>query len=997
MQGDIDNPSAGINQGLRKYKLLTKLTWPPSARGKVLVINHVALVGVLYVLIVTLVSHLLPLSDALRALLAQPVLIILPYLVGKPTVSLIRKIASAHPAGHLSDFLLAWMTGISLIMMVEIVLYTNYSFSVLTLTALLMGLGLLAVFIAPKSGTGNVSAFGLPAAPKFLVLSVLYGFVFSAVLTFFWPYPFANDNDYIRHAYYTVSVLRGRPLLFYAPYLPTMHTLYALASFLTGVSPSGVLYVLWSSRFLFFPIYSGGVFLFANSLAHHPRFSMCVSVAATSLVYSSQNSLTPGQTAPTNVIVVLFPLMIWIAVGLHEKGGLARLGNLGLLKVGVVISFLSGILYLTRSDGLVGYDLGIFLFVVYVIVVLVSKTVAEKGRDLFLSISLILIALLLIDKAQGFEADAVVIAFMFLLALSDRLSLVKTRILALATMVTTWVVADSFYFELMPYPKPLVTFPGGALYMYGWNSIWGLLNEGYPGVILILFVLGLGLAIALEREKTLISSGSLVSILLLAYFSPTAFSYRFLAFAGIIILFFSAYFLVSPLRYKVFNKSLRSKCLALVLSVLLFTVLFFPPIVSNDCQNLQNPTLIEKQERLMVFEIGTYLRQHAQKDALVIGDTEASGWYQGIATFYGLVNSVYLWENGTYREDLVKSIYTAQSSQEAYNLIMKIAHTPKYVVDFPDNRGDETKRWFTEPSQVILLYDDELANTIGGGQQSVAKFFDPRYFTLLYTIANSLGEDFYVFEVNPSPVENSNNLLNMPSFEKGSSQTSRSPFEWVPALANQPPDSLDDVTWVDGHWSYRVEGVSIKGWGLVLSSPIEVTGGEFYALKANIKTSNANRTEVRLEYLDDGTRTWRDVVILTADQPSSDWREYDALVKLPTHVSEIRVALVAGSRYDHSNGASISWFDDLALFEVYGLDRILFTTQPVSEYTAPQQTLLQVCQNYSNIAGFTLLAGFLYLWVSVHSRELLTTRKEHYSDHESGSGSSLAGVDSSDL
>jgi hypothetical protein len=297
---------------------------------------------------------------------------------------------------------------------------------------------------------------------------------------------------------------------------------------------------------------------------------------------------------------------------------------------------------------------------------------------------------------------------------------------------------------MIQYPSdPLIApYVAKPYFLYGWNNIFNFLKEVYPTVLLILFAAGCTFVVITEKDRKILGAALMSSFLVFMYFFPIYFSYRFLVYAHYFIVFFVVYTIFKSLKTKKFQVINMSSLFLLIA----FIIAIGSNIYIHDLEEFEKSRVIKLQERFKVFEIGKYLKNNVEKDAIVIGYSRGLGWYQGISAYYGQLFTINLWENGEYREDLIKNIYLASSSKEAYYLIKKLVNDSKYTVSFSDPSGKEVERWYKKPAKIIILYDDVLARWLGK-PESIHKFFDSRYFKVLYHIKNSKGEDFYVFEM----------------------------------------------------------------------------------------------------------------------------------------------------------------------------------------------------------------------------------------------------------
>ena len=253
-----------------------------------------------YILFFIFFTGSFALPEIYKSIIAQPALFFLPYCVGLPLLFFVRKILKINEnKDPFTELFLVWSFGVISIMILEIFLYTNYLFYLDHFILILLFIGVFSLFVKRKSKSRKFRI-------KDLILCMIIGICFSLLITVFWRYPYCNENDYIRHTFYALEIINeNRPLIFNSVYLPTMHTLYALLFRLFNISTnSEPLVVMWSSRFILYPIYAIGIFIFSYQVLKNRLISIIATITGTCLVCSLENSLFPWHTAPKNFIAL---------------------------------------------------------------------------------------------------------------------------------------------------------------------------------------------------------------------------------------------------------------------------------------------------------------------------------------------------------------------------------------------------------------------------------------------------------------------------------------------------------------------------------------------------------------------------------------------------------------------------------------------------------------------------------------------------------------------
>lgn len=684
-----------------------------------------------YIIFFVFITSVFTLSEIYKSIIAQPALFFFPYCIGLPLLFFVRKILKINENKDLlTEIFLVWSFGVISLMILEIFLYTNYLFYLDYFILILLFIGFFSVFIKRESKSRKFQT-------KDLILCVIIGICFSLFITLFWNYPYCNENDYIRHTFYALEIINeNRPLIFDSMYLPTMHTLYALLFRLFNISTSSEpLLVMWSSRFILYPIYAIGIFIFSYQILKNRLISIIATIMGTCLVYSLENSLFPWHTAPKNFIALLFIFGLYTSLNIYEGDRDKKL-NPVLLKLGVLFVLSFFLLYLTNPIGIIGYEIGFLLIFLFVIALILIKSSSSDLRNFFLTFFILLEVLLFFHKLNGFLGGIILLGFIFILFNSKNMSVRSFKILSLTSILFTSSVILLFYFDIITYPSiPLIKIssinPG---YLFGWDTVLDVIRDIYPIFLLILFGSSC-IFILLEKRKELLSTLTITSLLILMCFFPIMCSYRFLIYAHPFIILLSAYGFFRIV--KIHNKKVFSFLLLYLLSLNLFIGIY-----THDVQELGEAEVINLQKDYCTFEVGTYLKDNAQEDSIII----CYEWYQKISANYGLKQPIFLWRDGRYQEDIIKKIYLAKSSKEAYDSILKLLNDGNYIVPITDHDKKEVTRFYKKPSEVFILYDDVLSRKLKD-RDSINKFLDSEYFTVSYVIENVHGDKFYVFKL----------------------------------------------------------------------------------------------------------------------------------------------------------------------------------------------------------------------------------------------------------
>ncbi len=864
------------------------------------------MISYLYLAIFAAISYFLPLSDRIKSLIAQPALLMIPYLVGKPLFYFVRKLLSLKEENDFAfDALITWLLGIVFMVVLEAALYVNYMFELNSFVLILLVIGLPSIFIREKANLSHLRQ-------KEISVALTYGFIFSLLVTRFWPYPYSNDNDIFTHTFYvTRIVIQNRPLLFYTDYLPTMHTIYAVMMRVFNVSPNKEpIYLLWASRFILYPVYSVGLYLFAQQFSRNRLLSLLTATLGVSLLSMMNGAMFPYHTAPKNFIDLLIIYGLYATTYQYQKSNeqikiFPSIIGLGILAVLIFVP-----LYLTRVTGTIGYEIGFILPLLLTIVLLVPRFLSYKYRDFFLSIAIVIAGLVFIAKLQGLQAAVIILAYVFFTWISGKLRPRAMQAVVIFCGGVTLAVFFLIQLKIVPYATRAILLPDptGAGF-WGWQSLVDYVRYIYPSILLFLFGAGCVFALFSARDEHMYRTPVIIAaISLFAYFMPITMSSRFLGDAHPFIMLLGSYAVIKLLQIN--ETSLRQN--NAILPLLLMTAFIGVNICANDVNIFLNgePNIWNK-DTFQVINVGEFIKNHIDKNAIII----QSQFYQQLQAFYGGVDVTYLWKGGIYYDSYVMDIYNADTAEDAYGRAKTLMSVQEQVVRVADKDGRDIDRFYRPPSDVFLLCDDALMWS-KFGENKTAKFFDTRYFEVVFTSKNSNNSNFFVIRVKPEPaLESLPNLVKNPSFEEGIDPITKYPLSWKQASDSRWTGSIDSEIKAKGNYSYRMQtGVAdARVWGDLRSDVVPVESGKEYIFAVKGKTENSLKTVIGLYYLEKSSGKWLPISVFSDIETTQDWKVYTKIIKIPDGITEVDIILSTGWVNDKDEGMATSWFDDIEI------------------------------------------------------------------------------------
>jgi len=484
-----------------------------------------------------------------------------------------------------------------------------------------------------------------------------------------------------------------------------------------------------------------------------------------------------------------------------------------------------------------------------------------------------------------------------------------------------------FEFDILPYPRVPFLCPVKSVkpYLIGWLLSWEMnvrfLQEMYSWIILYSIPVYCIFAL-LDDRKEPATTVSLLLLLLIAYFSPIYSNIRFLTYMNIFMVLSFSYLVlkISKILLKGASLGLQRRCsmskalLPGIGGVFCFLILIGATICAHAVANLNRATLNRSMQEWMVFRVGKFLRTHVHGDNPFVLTAHGSGldWFNLASAFYANVGVTGLWKDDMPQHDLLlNDVYLAETSKDAYYAIQRILQEKEFFVMGRDPYGEEIKRAYQKPSDIILLYNDKLACWLGD-PSSPLKFFDVRYFEPLLIIEQRIeGFNYYIFRVKPEP--DLSYLQYEFRFEHWNN-TTQAPALFI--LLNPSPTwtgTLDNKDKIEGLYSYRIEIKSCEGNAVVASKPLRVTSASSYLIKFWAKARNIKYLNVYLAYFNETAHCWETAgdIWLSYDHIPLRWKAYYVLATIPANVTEVTLVLNVGGALNANNGSGVAWFDHI--------------------------------------------------------------------------------------
>jgi len=487
-------------------------------------------------LVLSLLSQVLDLSEIVCSFLALPTLILFPILSGNALIYIVERVWIRSSKNMLSNIglipnlIFEWFLGLYFIyaFLFVLLLHTqniifaisimvtmcwigawrldlqlfSYGSTLMTRKSFLLLLTLMIIGLVPISIIKLYSTFPIPQSRAFIVGGYLYRFVYNIAE-------------------------RGIPDSPYdVVHPPSLNILYGLVSRMFSIDP---LSLFWSVPFLLLVIQSIGMFLFAYELSGRKELALSVSVVGVWILSATNAAEWPVAPEAAYVIYALNPLIFYIFIKLSKMRqiGLSHivfsftLSSVFLLALKYAISVTTD--YTATSPYIIFYQ---SLILSYLLALMLTLKI---GSYYALPLT-IMIALVCIHTSYVGPLTSLVSTLLFIinrLNMSDRRSfLLGTALqLSLITIASLYIGLQALNVVKIPMYNAISSLLGLGARARTFDWKFRQLIIGSSEFVFSLFFLGILSLLSSGRRQNLTVVTTTILVLLI-YFLPEGFSFR---------------------------------------------------------------------------------------------------------------------------------------------------------------------------------------------------------------------------------------------------------------------------------------------------------------------------------------------------------------------------------------------------------------------------------------------------------------------------------------
>lgn len=734
---------------------------------------YIELIEVIYIIIIGGICYLLPIPDIIKAFLALPTFITIPYLLGESITP--KKLLFKNSI--VSNSALLWMIGlifltISAMLLETVDLFNIYSYILLifAIIALKMIYGLVTGKLSSLYNLQDIKK-DIKGHYREIILILLIISLPLTILMGLSPFPTNTADDSFRFSLGAQQIITNSEIPQIGVYFPFFEIIVALISTIFNIHP---IILFWSGSFLSYSFYAFGMYLLAYHLSKSKQFSLIMVLLAVFPFYSKAMNLY--RFIPQTWIYIVFPFALYMIYRIlyQDKDEIdvkkcIKFGILSLLIIFVQYKFSFDFLPSTNYEPPARI---LYFLIFWAFCILILKIVFNSSISF--TIGSIIGFLIFLHHPMSFIFVSLLMVYIFMYLLS-RYNLTYFYVVNYGLAI---VIGVAIFFHMPESINLDNNIFDIAYYDLGFSEKIDLINYAFSFPTIGFFIFG-GLCILLRKSPpTPTSFFTLSLIALFIYLININILVRMLPFFAGFSVYTSAYGFTLIKNHLSFGKNNR-----IAFAVLLTIIL---PFIFTPILNYVNDTKIAGAKESIStftedeFRASLWIKENIT-NALVISDP----WTQlVISGLSGSQNIGEVYSMGNLRSH-IKRIIVTSDSKEGYNLLASILSknitlnysnikkedifqrseialmrgyrfdlnltkktaliiiTPRTIeyAKGPDWPTIVTKSYF---SKDMFPMTEKLIDV---SNPSIKKYFDNSYFELMYYIDNKI----YIFKIkNPN-------------------------------------------------------------------------------------------------------------------------------------------------------------------------------------------------------------------------------------------------------
>ncbi len=734
--------------------------------------------GIIYVLVVGLITHIFEIPEIVKAFLALPGFLTVPYVLGDIVNSIILKRywkdwkETIENLEIVSLTILNWVSGSIIIIafasffdLLTVFNFNIFYYSILSIIFIYFILNI--YYFSP--GKNHI------IVDKYLLLVVLIIGI-SSILMYksYSIFPLQYENPaFVIHSHQILRIMENNLLNFtIESYLPLFYLFFAVVSRLFNVHPYSL---FWTFPFLGSSIWALGLFFFGKKVTNNRETSLLAAFFG-SYLFSGGYFISNFAITQRGLEIILLPFLIYLGLDLMfkdsksvEKGVFMKIIFLsvfiyGFFLIATYAGFqraLSGDLFFYKNT-LMRLSVVLLLCAGYIILRFIKDI--PKSHILFFFLScFILWAIHMADSTLSI----LILLFFFIYTI---FSLNYPRFASFFSVVITvvlilWIVLQKANIMNLN-PDFMITnilLKGayeGSLYQVGFEYKYSLLERVFPETFLIItifasFILSIINFKYIHKNMKMPLSASTLAIFGIFFFLlPDPIFYRISGYVAPFAILIISYAIISFLH--VFPKTTNIHSKSIILVFLFLALITLVPIAFNSFYNYSMYGIATGKTNNLIneasyeYQTAIWIKKNLPRETFIVSDIWTRRYLIGIANTkvedednpwdrlrYDETSLTFIPSYGAFVGQLKLSLEKS-NSKEIYYSIKNLTKSEKIIIIV----SGRTESWTDRKD---LSFENEIHNAVS--EKFLSKFQDENYFTPLYFADDKI----YIFGVNPEP------------------------------------------------------------------------------------------------------------------------------------------------------------------------------------------------------------------------------------------------------
>lgn len=707
-------------------------------------INYTMLIFFAYILFVWIITRTIELSGMLLGFLGVPLIVIIPILIGNVIASIIQTGSNIYKC-DVCKYIFSFLYGISVMILLLLFMDMLSIFSIELYSSIII----LISFYSIRISHPTVKSDDFEGHLKELIIVLFIGLIPPIFVSYYSPYPFINSLDIFNHLHYSQIILENSVVLILNSYLQTFHIMIALALYFSNAYEDP-LAIFWAIRFLLYPLYSIGVYIFTFSIVKNKFVSILSATIGVWILISVGGDHGLYNFTPRMLIYVLIPYILYLINKFFEKVH----EKITIDKVGLILASLTlfnMVIFTSIYASKFIYPLPIIILLI--IIFFFTATILYFNDDYMkymLYFLPIFLANLLIHNLMGFVLNILLIPYILAVYFKDK----KRLMVPLLFMsIVTFLLVISQKNEVISFQViELINTQAKHNFLYMYRGV----TNALPYFIRILLILGI--CISMKYHKIVPSTLVLLTISIL-YFSPILNIERVALYSIPLISLISAYIIYKSIKISSRTNQYRSIRIILLLLLIPLIILSLFASYSNTIEfsmNIKSTDGYYSHFTQYEYDLGRWVKQNTEKDTLIISDRSTEFIIGGLAN-----RDIVIARGKDRRFDevtVIADIMLDSDAESAHKKIKEISNYGNFTSYTYTYKQEEIKKH----NQTLIIINGRTVNVLKAYQKNGAlsarhagtpvnfetfdgfsKFFNEEFFELIYSIPGNI----YVFEV----------------------------------------------------------------------------------------------------------------------------------------------------------------------------------------------------------------------------------------------------------